>query len=243
MQDEWSAQRGGILQAPDTELFDFVQHQSAALLTAPQLLQLLWCRPGESRAGLHSLVVTHGPTPPYGVGLRPNGTACVSLACVNCKAHAGNTGKWGALALGFCGQRNPAWVWSAHTHALMPDVGGATCIHCGLRVPCERMRAARLTNCPCHRLTEGEDEIIEGTILLRGVLALRACWLAWFRGANESNPFAAPGPNGRPGEGRGLPPVPAPPPPFLAGIQGAPRHCSLRCQRGSLRPMWESAEE
>ena len=29
---------------------------------------------------------------------------------------------------------------------------------------------------------EGEDEIMEGTILLRGVLALRACWTTWARG-------------------------------------------------------------
>ena len=235
VQDGWAAQRGVVLQAPDTQLFDFVQHQSASLLTAPQLLQLLWCRPGEGRAGLHSLVIAHGPPPPYGAGLRPNGAACVSLACVNCAAHAGNTGKWGALAQGFCGQRNLAWKWSVHPHALMPDVGGATCIHCGLRVPCERMRAARLTNCPCHQLMEGEEEIMEGTILLRVVLALRACWHAWFRGADESTPPGTPGPSVSLGEVPALPPA-------IGAVQGAPRHPSPHCGGCRLRLLWKQAE-
>ena len=75
-----------------------------------------------------------------------------------------------------------AWVWTKHTHALIADVPGATCVHCGLRVPAERARSALTTACPCHLLHSEEEEIIEGSILLRGVLSLRACWHAWHRG-------------------------------------------------------------
>ena len=39
-----------------------------------------------------------------------------------------------------------------------------------------------MTPCPCDTLKAGEEEIMEGRILLRGVLGLRACWLAWLKG-------------------------------------------------------------
>ena len=39
-----------------------------------------------------------------------------------------------------------------------------------------------MTPCPCDTLKAGEEEIMEGNILLRGVLGLRACWLAWLQG-------------------------------------------------------------
>ena len=39
-----------------------------------------------------------------------------------------------------------------------------------------------LASCPCDLLMDGEEEVVEGSILLRGVLALRACWLVWYRG-------------------------------------------------------------
>ena len=83
--------------------------------------------------------------------------------------------------MSFCGTPAPAWEWTKHTHALIADVPGATCIHCGLRVPTERARFALTTACPCHLLRSAEGEIFEGSIMLRGVLALRASWHAWYR--------------------------------------------------------------
>ena len=85
--------------------------------------------------------------------------------------------------MSFCGKQAPAWEWSRHPHTLMADINGASCIHCGRRVPTERAQAARAAACPCHILKCGHEEVIEGKIMLRGVLALRACWHAWFRGA------------------------------------------------------------
>ena len=95
--------------------------------------------------------------------------------------------------MGFCGEPGAKWAWKHHPHSLMADVGGSSCIHCGLRVPTERIPAARATACPCHLLWCDGDEIIEGTIMLRGVLALRACWQAWFRVRDQAKAPACAG--------------------------------------------------
>ena len=100
----WKHTGGSPLAAPETMIFDFVQNQPACLLDSAQLFQLLWCSPGNGREGLHALAITHGPTLPSGAGLRTNGTADVCLLCTKCNAHAGNTGKWSQLAMGFCGE-------------------------------------------------------------------------------------------------------------------------------------------
>ena len=96
--------------------------------------------------------------------------------------------------MSFCGSPALPWEWKQHSHSLMADLGGASCIHCGLRVPRERVTTERTTACPCHLLWSEPDEILEGTIMLRGVLALRACWQAWFRGADPARAPTVPGP-------------------------------------------------
>ena len=118
---------------PDLCVFDYVQHQAAKQLTEQQLSALMWSSPGDGRKGLHTLSVAHGPLGPPGQGTRPNGTVDVLLRCTTCTAKASNTGNWAKLARSQCGAKNPNWRWLQHPHALMPDVGGSTCIHCGLR--------------------------------------------------------------------------------------------------------------
>ena len=171
----------------DSELlvYDFVHHQAASLPSEGDLLSMMWSSPGDGRDGLHTLAVAHGPTGPPGTGERPNGTMDVMLACTTCDARASNTGRWAALTKSQCGPARPSWNWSKHPHAYMPDVHGRTCIHCGLRIPGDRGTHARVGACPCDCLMDGAEEIIEGTILLRGVLGLRACWLAWARGPKD----------------------------------------------------------
>ena len=169
----------------DLLVHDFVQHQAARVLTQGELFGLLWNSPGDGREGLHTLQVVHGPASKPGMGVRPNGTVDIALACTTCEAKASNTGRWAALAKSQCGPARPMWRWTKHPHAYMPDVQGRTCIHCGLRIPGDRGAHARIGACPAERLHDGEEEVFEGTILLRGVLGLRACWLAWARGPSE----------------------------------------------------------
>ena len=171
---------------PDLSLFNYVQHQAAKWLTEGQLHSLLWTCPGEGREGLHQLVVADGPPGPPGSGTRPNGTKDVLLRCANCSAKASNTGNWTKLAKSFCTPKHPGWQWKQHAHVLMPDVGGSSCIHCGLRTVHSHRQHPQLAICPCDTLWDGPDEIIEGSILLRGVLGLRSCWTAWYKGPHES---------------------------------------------------------
>ena len=50
-----------------------------------------------------------------------------------------------------------------------------------LRGPTERAAIARVTPCPCLLLWNHDEEVVQGSIMLRGVLALRSCWHAWQR--------------------------------------------------------------
>ena len=69
----------------------------------------------------------------------------------------------------------------------MPDVGGSTCIHCGLRTAHSHRQHPHLARCPCDTMWDGPEEVMEGSILLRGVLGLRSCWTAWYRGPHEGD--------------------------------------------------------
>ena len=201
---------------PELSIFDYVQHQAAKQLTEQQLSALLWSSPGDWREGLHTLSVAPGPPGPPGSGSRSNGTVDVLLRCTKCKAKASNTGNWAKLAKSQCGAKYPGWRWQQHAHALMPDIGGNACVHCGLHFTHTHRQHLALARCPCDTLKDGPDEVVEGSILLRGVLGLRSCWTAWYKGPRD-------------GGSVGIAPASQP-------DDRAPRHLSSK----AIRPMWDT---
>ena len=62
---------------------------------------------------------------------------------------------------------------------------------CSLRTACHTCTHTRhpvMGRCPCDLLKDGDEEVVEGSILLRGVLGLRSCWTAWYRGPSATVP-------------------------------------------------------
>ena len=229
-QEAWESGAHERGQDADLLVHDFVQHQAAKVLTREELFRLMWNSPGDGREGLHTLQVVHGPASRPGGGVRTNGTVDIALACTTCQARASNTGRWVALTQSQCGPARPLRRWTKHPHAYMADVQGRTCIHCGLRTPGDRGAHAWVGACPAERLFEEAEEVFEGTILLRGVLGLRACWLAWARGPQAPPAEDGASPPSLPQQG--------PPPPAPRFLEGYREHlpvlvgtglCCLRC--------------
>ena len=160
------------------DILHLAWHKSRSALSGAQRSAHLWQIPPVAEAGVHRIVVPHGPAIRQGSVVKPrNGALNLTAFCTKCGRKATNTGRWIALGRTSCADAPFRGVWVQHFHEF-PDGPplGRECVACGLMVTSAARAAASRRLCPVwHFEVNGVSDPL-ATAWGRRVQALAGLW-------------------------------------------------------------------